>query len=127
MATRSPIVKAKVEMIEETRIKVRSDIKVECKSRVRGFFWVVWCRVGGELGEEVNESFRRFPLGKWLWGGCCRAVSGLVVLHRFLVYMHGVQEVKGSNPFGPIIFTRWGRGVCGEFKVLENCASRVHK
>jgi len=115
MATRSPMAKARVEMMEEMRMNVRSDIKVECKSRVRGFFWVVWCRVGGELGEEVNESFRRFPLGKWLLGGCCRVVSGLVVLHRFSVYMHGVQEVKGSNPFGPIIFTRWWRRVCGEF------------
>ena len=119
--------KARVEMMEETRMNVRSDIKVECKSRVRGFFWVVWCRVGGELGEEGDESFRRFYRGGGVRGGCCRAVACLVVLHRFLGYMHGVQEVKGSNPFGPIIFTGWGRGVCGEFKVLGNFASRVHK
>ena len=94
---------------------------------MRGFFWVALCRVGGELGEEVEERFAWIYRGEGVRGGCCRIVSGLVVLHRFLVYMHGVQEVKGSNPFGPIIFTRWGRGVCGEFKFLENCPSRVHK
>ena len=92
-----------------------------------GFFSVVWCRVGGESGEEGDESFRRFYRGGGVRGGCCRAVACLVVLHRFLVYMHGVQEVKGSNPFGPIIFTRWKRGGCGEFKVLENSGSRVQK
>jgi len=81
--------------------------KVEYLSRVDGFFWVVLCRLGGELGEEDEEWFRRFYRGGDVRGGCCRAVACLVVLHRFLVYMHGVQEVKGSNPFGPIIFTRW--------------------
>jgi len=94
---------------------------------VRGFFWVALCRVGGELGEEGEERVAWIYRGEGVRGGCCRAVACRVVFHIFSTYMNGVQEVKGSNPFGPIIFTRWGRGVCGEFKFLENCPSRVHK
>jgi hypothetical protein len=40
----------------------------------------------------------------------CRVLSDKVFIHIFKRYMNGVQEVKGSNPFGPIFFSRWERG-----------------